>query len=94
MLTSYLRDSCLSNAKSIAQHQGEVRARLTIIESYLVAHLPVLYWAINERDWHRLALSGARVWCPDTADDQLHIDYVHFCFPVYLTTVKPAIIDF
>lgn len=41
-LTSYLQDSCLSNAKSIAQHQGEVRARLTIVESYLTAHLPVL----------------------------------------------------
>lgn len=40
--TSYLQDSCLSNAKSIAQHQGEVRARLTIVESYLTAHLPVL----------------------------------------------------
>lgn len=42
VLTSYLQDSCLSNAKSIAQHQGEVRARLTIVESYLIAHLPVL----------------------------------------------------
>lgn len=41
MLTSYLQDSCLSNAKSIAQHQGEVRARLTIVESYLTAQLPV-----------------------------------------------------
>lgn len=54
-LTSHLQDSCLPNAKSIAQHRGEVRARLTTAESYLAAHLPELWWAIKERDRSGLA---------------------------------------
>lgn len=48
-LTSYLQDSCLSNAKSIALHRGEVRAPLTITTSHLTPHLPGLQWAIKER---------------------------------------------
>lgn len=38
----YLQDSCLSNPKSIAQHQRELKAQLTVVESCLTAQRSVL----------------------------------------------------